>query len=484
MPAEQLTEAQAITDRPADTPKPPLRALLVEPSGDRLREHVRALEACGIEVVAVRSGAEALEQFQASTAALAVISASVHDVSAAAIVRHVRVHAPHTVIVVTAPTLDVATATELMRAGATEVVDDLGDTTRFMDALRRTLDSVDVQEHESATSRRSIASFQFFTRYQAIFRGSEAMRRIERFAMAAARTDDPLLIEGEPGTGKHTIARTVHHLSARGSGPFVRVRVAAIPPDGLESVLFGEEHASGRRALVEEAHRGTLFIDEAFDLPPDTRQRLTALGADGRYVRRRSRELAAVDLRLIWATTSDVRTLLASGAVSAAAVEALGVLRITMPPLRERREEIPALVEHFRHLYSRRIGRTAPPPPPDAMQMLRDHAWPANVSELENVVKRWVAFQDPEQLRQELRARARPRTGPGVASGPRAGMSLAEIGRHAAREAERRILQETLEQVRGNRAAAARALKVSYKTLLQKLGETGLDNRQKRGDKL
>jgi DNA-binding NtrC family response regulator len=346
--------------------------------------------------------------------------------------------------------------------------------------VQRTLERAETSAGDGANP--GVARLQFFTRYQAIFRTSEAMRHVEQMVVAASETTDAILIEGEPGAGKQTVARTIHYLSDRGKRPFVRLRVTAIPPDALESVLFGEEQGA-RRGLVEEANGGTLFIDEAFDVPPEIRQRLIALGADGHFVRRRSRDPRSSDVRLMWATTMDVRALVHGGAVSAAAVDALAVLRIAVPPLRERSAEIPALAEHFRHACSRRAGRIAPPLPADAMQMMREHAWPGNVGELENVVKRWVAFQDPAQLRQELAARLRPRTGAARASTTGAGLSLADIGRGAAREAERRALQETLDRVGWNRAAAARALKVSYKTLLQKLTETGLDNRPRGTDK-
>jgi two-component system response regulator AtoC len=296
------------------------------------------------------------------------------------------------------------------------------------------------------------------------------MRDVEKEAIRAADTDDPILLIGEPGTGKEVVARTIHFLSARWAGPLVKLNATSLPSDLIEAELFGRDSRSGS---LERAGGGSLILHEVGELPVTAQSRLLGLLDDP----------DCGGVRILATTSCDLSALVAASAFRRDLFHRLDALRIVLPPLRERREEIPHLVNHFRQLFAEDFRRPLPTVPPPLIDLMMRYDWPGNVRELEHLIKRWVVLGDEEQLLREINQRSTSRQTPDAmpAASPRpAGESLRDIARRAAREAERLALQAALEQAGGNRAAAARALKISYKTLLQKTAEAGLGN-QRRG---
>jgi two-component system response regulator AtoC len=285
-----------------------------------------------------------------------------------------------------------------------------------------------------------------------LFRRSEKMRAVEAVVRRVADLPTPVLLRGEGGVGKEQVARALHALSRRASGPFVKVACASLPPDGVEAEVGGK---------VGAAVGGTLFVDELADMSPDAQGRLVRL-IDG-----------AIDVRVIAATSADVYAVVSSGRLRRDLYEHLAVTTIAVPPLRERREEIDFLVRHFLEFFSGTFRRSLPSVSEEMAEALRTYDWPGNVRELQNIVKRWVVLGAEADVREELQLRQAMARRPAVTAGGNA-LGLREIARRAAREAERQALQEALARANGNRSAAARYLKVSYKTLLQKLEATGL----------
>lgn len=310
----------------------------------------------------------------------------------------------------------------------------------------------------------------FFAKYGGLFERSAGMGHVEKEAIRAADTTDPVLLIGEPGTGKEVVARTIHFLSSRWVGPVVKLNVTSLPSDLIEAELFGHDTRSGN---LDRAGGGSLILHEVGELPLTAQSRLLGLLDDP----------DCGGVRILATTSSDLSALVARSAFRRDLFHRLDALRIVLPPLRERREEIPHLVNHFRQRFAEDFRRPLPTVPPQLIDLMMRYDWPGNVRELEHLIKRWVVLGDEGQLLREIKQRSECRQAPDavpVTPASAAGESLRDIGRRAARQAERLALQAALERAGGNRAAAARALKISYKTLLQKTAEAGLAN-QRRG---
>jgi len=307
--------------------------------------------------------------------------------------------------------------------------------------------------------------------------GSPQMRAISRVIESIADTDATVLIRGESGVGKDLVARAIHAASARRAGPFVTVNCAAIPSELLESELFGHERGAFTGAherkpgQFEYANNGTMYLDEIAELRLALQAKLLHVLQDFRFSRVGGHGSIEVDTRVIAATNRDLEQLMARGEFREDLYYRLDVVEIRIPPLRERREEIPLLASLFLSKFNERYGRNKQLSP-ETLALFMEHSWPGNVRELENTIRRMVVLTDGEQAFEASVARRRKgpaATTPGPA--PIVTEGLREIARRAAREAERKALVEVLERVHWNRAEASRVLKVSYKTLLNKIAE-------------
>ena len=316
-----------------------------------------------------------------------------------------------------------------------------------------------------------------FTATAPIFELSSPMRSILTIIENIADTDATVLVRGESGVGKDLVARAVHARSTRRHGPFVRVNCAAIPSGLLESELFGHEKGAFTGAVqrklgrFEFANQGTIYLDEIGDLSLELQAKLLHVLQDFRFSRVGGHAMIEVDARVVAATNRDLETAMARLQFREDLYYRLNVVELRIPPLRERREEIPVLATWFLDRFNLQYGRQKRLAP-ETLSLLDEYLWPGNVRELENTVRRMVVLADGEQEFAALIAKSRQRGAP-----PRlipVGEGLREIARRAAREAERTALAEVLERVRGNRLAASRILRVSYKTMLNKITEYGL----------
>jgi len=316
------------------------------------------------------------------------------------------------------------------------------------------------------------------------FEGGRQMRAIGRAIENIADTDATVLIRGESGVGKDLVARAVHAASARHRGPFIKVNCAAIPHGLLESELFGHEKGAFTGAhrrkpgQFEYAKKGTIFLDEIAELPLALQAKLLHVLQDFRFSRVGGHAPIDVDARVIAATNRDLEEAMARREFREDLYYRLNVVEIRVPPLRERREEIPELASRFLARFNLQYGRQKQLMP-ETLARLTEYTWSGNVRELENVMRRLVVLADGEQAIEALVTRGRNgHDGHNEhCSAPRftvAGEGLREIGRRGAREAERKALLEALERVGWNRTEASRILKVSYKTLLTKIAECGL----------
>ena len=317
--------------------------------------------------------------------------------------------------------------------------------------------------------------------YHAFLDGGPQMRAIGTVIENVADTDATVLIRGESGVGKDLVARAIHAASSRRGGPFVKVNCAAIPQGLLESEFFGHEKGAFTGAYrrkpgqFEYANRGTIYLDELGDLPLALQAKLLHVLQDFRFSRVGGHQLVEVDTRAVAATNRDLEAAMARGEFREDLYYRLNVVEIKVPPLRERREEIPALASRFLARFNSQYGRQKQLMP-ETLARLMEYPWLGNVRELENVIRRLVVLGDGEQAIEALVTRGRnghnghfPAPQPAVVEG-----GLKEVGRRGAREAERKALLEVLDRVSWNRAEAARILRVSYKTLLTKISECGL----------
>ena len=311
---------------------------------------------------------------------------------------------------------------------------------------------------------------------------SPQMREILSVIEQAARADVTVLVCGETGVGKELVARAIHTHSPRRRSTFVKVNCAAMPRELLESELFGHERGAFTGAhqrkpgRFELADGGTMFLDEIGELHPALQAKLLHVLQDGEFSRVGGRHNIRVDVRVICATNRDLAREVAGNRFREDLFYRLNVINILVPPLRERREEIPALVDYFVHRYSRLFNFPEREVPPEAMAAFMQYNWPGNIRELENFIKRMIVLQDfalPRTLMAPVPVAAAPAAAPEPFAATK-GLSLKEISRRAVLEAEREVICRALEQCRWNRVKTAKMLKISYRALLYKIKDMGL----------
>jgi len=315
---------------------------------------------------------------------------------------------------------------------------------------------------------------------------SPRMKDVRDLIAEAARLDVTLLITGETGTGKELVARAVHYLGGRRHARFVKVNCVAVPRDLLESELFGDERGAftGAQQLkvgkLEAANLGTIFLDEIGDLHPALQAKLLHLLEEGQFSRVGGRSTIKVNARIVAATNEDLEASVAAGLFREDLFYRLNVIRIDVPPLQKRPEDIPILANYFVQRYSRLFQREGFTLSPETINRLKQYSFPGNIRELENIIKRMLVLRDPDLTRVAfagvtVTARAQDpsksvRTAPG---------SLRTISRKAAQAAEQSAILKALEQTHWNRLRAAKLLNISYRSLLYKIKEAGLDERRK-----
>ena len=301
---------------------------------------------------------------------------------------------------------------------------------------------------------------------------SSAMRDVVGVLERIAPSDVPVLIEGESGTGKDMVARAIHGMSARSAGPYLALNMSAIPENLAESELFGHEKGAfsgadqARPGFFAEAEGGTLFLDEIGLLPMQLQPKLLRVLQDGEFIPVGSRKPRKADVRVVCATNENLRKNVQEGKFREDLYYRIRVMPMRLPPLRERREDIPLLVEHLVKKHALRLGRAPLLPDAEAMRALLDHGWPGNIRELEHAIERALLLARGESLTladfpPEIAARA---------------AEVAEGGRYrAARDAwERKYLEDLFREAGGSVAKAAELAGLHRSTLYEKLSRYGL----------
>jgi two-component system, NtrC family, response regulator AtoC len=316
----------------------------------------------------------------------------------------------------------------------------------------------------------------------AYFGPSEAMRAIRQRVERAAGLNVPILILGESGTGKEVLSRFIHEWSPWRAGPFVKVNCPAIPGTLMESELFGFEKGAftGANApkpgRMEMAQGGTLFLDEIAELEAGLQAKLLHVLQDGHFTRIGDHEEKQTDARVICATNRHLQNEMETGAFRSDLFYRINVITLTLPPLRERREDIPYLIEYLRVANNRKFSREAPPVSKDAVQQLRQRDWPGNVRELENCIARYVILGSEEAFFTEP-AEKKPFSFDYEITDD-GHVPLKRIAQQVTRKMENDIILKVLQANHWNRRRAAEVLKISYRALLYKVRQAGLPSKR------
>jgi DNA-binding NtrC family response regulator len=321
--------------------------------------------------------------------------------------------------------------------------------------------------------------------YYLLFCHNKKMDKIKAVLDQAAPTDISVLIHGERGTGKELVAKAIHFKSRRWNKAFVKVNCGSMPREVLESELFGLEDGMGVRVKkpgsFEIANQGTIFLDGIEGADGSLQERLLQVLRDGEFSRHEGQQSISINARLVAACQMDLREAVDEGRFLEDLYDWLNVVNISVPPLRERREEIPSLTQYFLDHYSAQLARSYPSLSRETEEFFMTYGWPSNVRELENAVKRIVVLNNEELVVRELRGETHIETEPlsSIDPGhqlPGGGeVDLKDVGRRAAKKAEKEAIQRALDESRWNRRETADRLQVSYKALLYKIKEYGLD---------
>ena len=312
-------------------------------------------------------------------------------------------------------------------------------------------------------------------RFEQIIGGSPALESVLEQVERVAPTDSTVLIQGETGTGKELIAHAIHNISSRCGRPFVRLNCAAIPLDLLESELFGHEKGAFTGAIAQKigrfelADKGTLFLDEVGDIPPALQPKLLRVLQEQEFERLGSTRTHKVDVRLVAATHRDLTEMANRGEFRSDLYYRLNVFPLLLPPLRERREDIPALVEHFVEIYGRRMSRQIDHIPSATLSAFTAYHWPGNIRELQNLIERAVILSNEGVLPNPLPASATRGVTTSASATTAPGTTL--------KESERNLILSTLEAVGwviGGPKGAAAKLGLKRTTLIHKMQKLGI----------
>jgi two-component system response regulator AtoC len=312
---------------------------------------------------------------------------------------------------------------------------------------------------------------------------SPAMRKIRSQAALVANVDIPVLLLGESGTGKEVLARLIHKLSPRAHRTFLKVNCAAVPADLLESELFGYEPGAftgathAKPGKFEICNKGTILLDEIGEMPPLLQAKLLHVLQDQQFSRLGSRSVIKVDVRILAATNINIPEALATKRLREDLYYRLNAFTLHLPPLRDRKEEVPILLRHSMTRMAERYARAPLPLTPALLQACHDHPWPGNLRELNNFLKRYLILGDENLAVAELQPKNDSPGGGRGDSGTRgseSGGGLKSLARSAKDEAEAEAIAKALEETNWNRKQAATILQISYKALLYKIRQYGI----------
>jgi DNA-binding NtrC family response regulator len=366
------------------------KVLIVDDDPSMRYSLTRMLEGQGLQVTLAKNGAEAINQFFAVSPDLVVMDIKMPGQSGLDVLRQIKEKDPKALVILMTAFGTTETAIEAMKFGAFDYILKPFDIPKMRTLVEQALEVSWMMKRMVSYPDRPEGEIAA----ESIVGSSRAMQEIYKLIGQVAPTDVTVLLRGESGTGKEMVARAIYHHSRRAEKPFLPVNCAAIPETLLESELFGHEKGSFTGALTrrigkfEQCHGGTLFLDEIGDMTPATQAKILRVLQDRQFERLGGAERIHVDVRLIVATNKDLEKGMREGGFRQDLYYRLQVVTLHLPPLRERKEDIPELVRYFLHKFSPAINPNVQEISPQTLERLVRHRWTGNVRELENAVKR------------------------------------------------------------------------------------------------
>jgi two-component system response regulator HydG len=423
----------------------------------------------GLRVLTAEGAREALEICRTHKVEVVLTDLMMPGVSGMELLRGVKAVTPETEVVFMTAHGTVETAVEAMKLGAYDFVEKPLKRLTIVKTIQKAAEKQSLVA-ENRTLKKQIQSLERRT----IIGNSAAWRRTMDIVVQAAPSSATVLLLGESGTGKEVCARAIHEKSARAQGAFVAINCAAIPETILEAELFGYERGAftgavaRREGRFSQAGGGTLFLDEVGDLPPPVQVKLLRVLQEGEFEPLGGRTTRA-DVRVVAATNKDLDRAVREGRFREDLYYRLNVIAITCPPLRDRREDVPLLVDHFLRLYAAKNGKEGLALSSAAMDLCVDYSWPGNVRELENAIERAVVLSRGASIE----PRDLPRS---IVEEDRSGEALVISIGTPLEEVERRVIKETLRHTKGDKRLAAQLLGIATRTIYRRLeDESGPD---------
>ena len=437
----------------------------------------------GYEVAAAADGEQALIALHKSPIDVVITDLVMPKLGGLELLRRVATEFPDVPVIMITAHGTVDTAVEAMKAGAFDYITKPFDQEELKKVILKATRARDLERQHLHTAAGD-------SERPPLVGQSAPMRAIYEIVAKVADSPSTVLITGESGTGKELVAQALHRGSSRRDQPLIKVNCAAIPKDLVESELFGYEKGAFTGAVgskpgrFELADGGTLFLDEIGEVPVEMQVKLLRALQESEFERVGGIRTIHVNVRLITATNRDLMALIDEGRFREDLYYRLNVVPVALPPLRDRKEDIPALAQHFVERYNRRLGKRVERVDDEALEVLLGYSWPGNIRELENLMERSVLFADgtvitAAQLPEALREKAPGPPTPIAAVGPigaiaaPSGASMKEIVRQAQAELERELISRALDETSGNVTRAAKRLQISRKSLQVKMKELG-----------
>ncbi len=451
--------------------------LMVVDDLDSARQMMKRILARTYEVYDFASVADALPALDRAEFDAIVTDLRMPGIDGIEGLRRFKAKVPEIPVVLVTAFATVETAVEAMKAGAFDYLTKPFEPDELELVVRRAAEHAALRRENARLRSELQGAFQV----GGIVGKSQAMKDVVSLLQRIAGSDVPILIEGESGTGKDLLARGAHAMSRRAARPYVALNMSAIPENLAESELFGHETGAftgadeARPGFFAEAEGGTLFLDEIGLLPPPLQPKLLRVLQDGDYIPVGSRKARKADVRVIAATNEDLARAVKEGKFREDLWFRLRVVPVRLPPLRERREDIPLLVEHFVRKHAVRLGREPRMPDAEAMRALLDHSWPGNIRELEHAIERGLLLAQGDAI---VLADLPP-----VLAAPGTEVERGGEGRYRrARDAwERKFMEDLLREAGGSVAKAAELAGLHRSTLYEKLTRHGLVEKDARG---
>jgi two-component system, NtrC family, response regulator HydG len=468
------------TDDAGDLSTIPIRVLIVDDDESHAQAVSQSLERIGCDSTVASSGKRGVALIESENFDVVVTDMKMDDVDGLEILRKTKEELPDAEVIVVTGHGSITSAVTAMQHGAYTYLSKPLDIGELRAAVQKASTRVRLIRRNAELNRGLDEKFGF----EGVIGTSDQMRRVIETLKSVAPTDSTVLIQGASGTGKELVARALHQNSPRKTKPFVPVNISSLPESILESELFGHEQgaftgAIGRRiGKFEYANGGTLFLDEVGEMPMQTQIKLLRVLEDRKITRVGSNEEHEVNVRLVAATNADLQAMVDKKLFRSDLYYRLKVVTISLPPLRERRVDIPLLMDHFLKEICRRTGKEVIGFSKAARQALITYDWPGNIRELRNAVERMVVLDsdgqlDVDDLPDEIAVLAR-RDGESIGAEATAGSDVL-VGRALA-DIEKFYIQRTLELTEGKREEAAKLLGIGERTLYRKIKEYGLKN--------